>query len=80
MIRAAIATKRKYGAVQLSDEDRSACEAIAGQKWENMWLSRNESGEEPHALEAPENGKYAILEEEKQKLEAEIAASKAKLS
>ncbi|MBR0414810.1 MAG: MFS transporter [Clostridia bacterium] len=79
MIRAAIATKRKYGAVILSEKDKAACESIAGQKWENMWLSTVEEGGEAHLLEEPENGKYAILEEEKRKLEEEIEKSKASL-
>jgi len=79
MIRAAIATKRKYGAVILNDKDKKACEAIAGQKWEDMWLSTVEEGGEAHMLEEPENGKYAILEEEKKKQEKEIEKSKASL-
>ena len=76
MIRAAIATRKKYGGVILSDEDKSACEKIAGLKWENMWLSTVEEGSSPVSLENPENGKYDILEEEKRKLQEEIEKSK----
>ena len=76
MIRAAIATRKKYGGVLLSDEDKAACEKIAGKKWEEMWLGTVDEGCEAHALAAPVEGKYPILEEQKKALEAEIAESK----
>ena len=79
MIRAAIATKKKYGAVKLSAEQKKICEKIAGQKWENMWLGRDNDLADAPVLELNEDGKYIILEEEKAELEAEIAAQKEKL-
>ena len=78
MIRAAIATKKKYGAVLLSDEDKAACERIAGRHWGDMWLGQADEGAQAVMLEAPVDGKYAILEEEKQKLQAEIEAGRAR--
>ena len=63
MIRAAIAVKRKYGTVTLTDEQIEICEAITGQKFEKTWLGQgNEDGEE-HPLEINENGEFAILTE-----------------
>lgn len=76
MIRAAIATKKKYGGVILSEEDKSACEKIAGQKWDNMWLSTIDENCTPVTLENSEDGKYEILELEKQKLQEEIEQSR----
>lgn len=70
MIRAAIATKRKYGSVSLSSEEKRICELISGQKFENIWLGQNNRGE-AHTLEKNENGEYLILLElkaEKEKL------------
>ena len=70
MIRAAIATKHKYGSVTLSSEEKRICELISGQKFENTWLGQNNSGE-AHTLETNENGEYLILLElkaEKEKI------------
>lgn len=70
MIRAAIATKHKYGSVTLSSEEKRICELISGQKFENTWLGQNNSGE-AHTLQTNENGEYLILLElkaEKEKL------------
>lgn len=70
MIRAAIATKHKYGSVTLSPEEKHICELISGQKFENTWLGQNNSGE-AHTLQTNENGEYLILLElkaEKEKL------------
>ncbi len=64
MIRAAIAVKKKYGAVKLTEEQIKRCELIAGQKWQTMWLSQAEDGATPHAPEKDENGKYVIFSEE----------------
>ncbi len=70
MIRAAIATKHKYGNVTLAPEEKRICELISGQKFENTWLGQNNVGE-AHSLETNENGEYLILLElkaEKEKL------------
>lgn len=63
MIRAAIATKKKYGAVFLTDEQIKKCEDISGQSWSSMWLSQNDDNSQAHELETDEHGKYTILEE-----------------
>ncbi len=61
MIRAAIATKHKYGSVTLSKEEIKRCELISGQKYENTWLGKNNSSQQEHTLIKDENGKYLIL-------------------
>lgn len=61
MIRAAIATKHKYGSVTLSPEEIERCELISGQKFENTWLGQNNDSTEEHRLEKNEDGKYLIL-------------------
>ncbi len=78
MIRAAIATKHKYGSVTLTDEEKARCEALTGHKLENTWLGKNEYNDfyyEPHTLDKNENGEYIILlekEAEKQALMASV--------
>ena len=60
MIRAAIATKRAYGAVSLSEDQKERIEKVSGQKLEKTWLGKdNENG---HELEKNENGEYIIPE------------------
>ena len=76
MIRAAIATKHKYGTVTLTDYERERCELLAGYKLEKIWLGRDNNEEEIHTLDKDENGNYIILVEmdelkEKELLEAE---------
>lgn len=61
MIRAAIATKHKYGSVTLSEYEIERCELISGQKYENTWLGQNNNPIEEHRLDKDENGKYIIL-------------------
>ncbi|MBR3835295.1 MAG: MFS transporter [Clostridia bacterium] len=65
MIRAAIATKHKYGSVTLTDEQIKRCEMISGQKLGNTWLGIPDKNDEPHYLETDENGEYLILIEQK---------------
>jgi oligogalacturonide transporter len=69
MIRAAIATKHKYGSVTLSDEQKKRCELISGQKLENTWLGKSDN-DEIHTLDTDENGNYLILIELKELKEA----------
>lgn len=72
MIRAAVATKHKYGTVTLSNEEIERCELISGQKYENTWLGQNNNALEEHRLDKNEDGKYIILllkENEKKQLE-----------
>ncbi|MBQ5592120.1 MAG: MFS transporter [Clostridia bacterium] len=65
MIRAAIATKHKYGSVTLTDEQKKRCEIISGQRLENTWLGLSDNNDEPHFLDTDENGEYIILIEQK---------------
>ncbi len=70
MIRAAIATKHKYGSVSLTPEQRERCELLSGYKLDKTWLGKLENNEEHH-LDIDENGNYVILveqEESKKKL------------
>ncbi|MBR0348464.1 MAG: MFS transporter [Clostridia bacterium] len=71
MIRAAIATKHKFGSVTLTDEQKKLCEMISGQKFENTWLGQSEGNSEEHFLDTDENGNYLILLEQKALKEAE---------
>lgn len=75
MIRAAIATKHKYGSVTLSEYEIERCELISGQKYENTWLGQNNDPSEEHRLDKDENGKYIILveTENEKKEQAELA-------
>ena len=70
MIRAAIATKHKYGSVTLTPEQKERCELISGQKIENTWLGQGESDGEAHYLEQNEDGQYLILLEKKKAKES----------
>ena len=67
MIRAAVATKKKYGSVTLTEEEKKRIELISGQKLENTWLGQNNT--EEHFLEKNEEGKYIILFELKKEKE-----------
>lgn len=68
-LRAAIATKHKYGNVTLTPEQIKTIESISGQKHENTWLGRNNEGDE-HPVEPNADGEYDILIEK----EAEMSA------
>ena len=70
MIRAAIATKHKYGSVTLTDEQKKRCELISGQKMENTWLGQGVSDGEIHYLEQNDDGEYLILLEKKKERES----------
>lgn len=70
MIRAAIATKHKYGSVTLTTEQKERCELISGQKFENTWLGQGEADGEEHYLEQNEEGQYLILLEKKKEKES----------
>ena len=69
MIRAAIATKHKYGNVILTDYERERCELLSGYKLENTWLGKNEDEGEARSLEKDENGNYIILIDQESKKE-----------
>ena len=70
MIRAAIATKHKYGSVTLTPEQKERCELISGQKLEKTWLGQGETDGEEHYLEMDEDGQYLILLDKKKEKES----------
>lgn len=61
MIRAAIATKHKYGTVTLTDYERQRCELLSGYKLEEIWIGKENDGNEIHTLDKNEKGEYLIL-------------------
>ncbi len=61
LIRAAIAAKKKYGAVKMTPEQIRTCEKISRQPWESMWISQTEQGAEAHAPEWEEIGQDPAL-------------------
>lgn len=68
MLRAALATKHKYGNVTLTEYQIERLEAISGQKFENTWLGKDNDPTQGHTLEMNDEGKYLILlEKEEQK-------------
>ncbi len=70
LIRAAIATKHKYGSVALTKKEIFIVENISGQKYENTWLGKNNS-QKARPLEKNEDGEYTVLleiEEEMKKI------------
>lgn len=69
MIRAAIATKHKYGSVSLTPEEIACCEAISGQKYADTWLGTG--NDDSHPLETDAEGNYIILLEHEQELAAQ---------
>ena len=71
IIRAAIATKHKYGSVALTDDQIAIMEKISGQKFENTWLGSDNDSADAQALNPREDGEYQILvdiEEEMKKI------------
>lgn len=76
MIRAAVATKHKYGTVTLSDEEKERIELVSGQKIENTWLGKDNDSEEVHTLDKNEDGDYIILIEKELETKREIEAQK----
>ncbi len=68
MIRAAIATKHKYGTVTLTDYERERCELLTGYKLEETWLGKDNDESYVHTLDKNAQGEYIILlEAEKMK-------------
>ena len=76
MIRAAIATKHKYGSVTLTPAQITRVEAISGQKFETTWLGKDNDAGEPHPLARDAEGGYTILTEHEKELEAQRQQSK----
>jgi Na+/melibiose symporter-like transporter len=63
MIRAAIATKKKYGSVTLTDYEKERCELLSGYKLYDTWLGDGTDAEEKHTLDTDAEGNYIILNE-----------------
>lgn len=60
MIRAALATKHKFGSVTLSDYEKERCQLLTGYRLQDTWLGKSEN-DEIHTLKKNENGDYLIL-------------------
>ena len=73
MIRAAIATKHKYGSVTLTKEEKERCELLTGYKFEKTWLGKDNDETEGHTLDRDEEGKYIILVEREAELKRLIS-------
>ncbi len=73
MIRAAIATKHKYGSVTLTKEEKERCELLTGYKLEKTWLGKDNDESEGHILDKDEEGKYIILIEREEELKKLIS-------
>ena len=73
MIRAAIATKHKYGSVTLTKEEKERCELLTGYKFEKTWLGKDNDETEGHTLDKDEEGKYIILVEREAELKRLIS-------
>ena len=76
MIRAAVATKHKYGSVTLTDEEKERIELVSGQKLENTWLGKDNDSGESHTLDKNEDGEYIILIEKELETKREIEQQK----
>ncbi len=61
MIRAAIATKHKYGTVTLTDYEKERCELLSGYKLEDTWLGKDNDESYAHTLDKNAQGEYIIL-------------------
>ena len=73
MIRAAIATKHKYGSVTLTEYEKERCELLSGYKLEKTWLGKDNDETENHTLEIDEYGNYIILVEKEIELKKLLA-------
>ncbi len=81
LIRAAIATKHKYGSVNLSAEEIAIMEKISGQKYETTWLGKDNDSANAQSLEVNADGEYQILidiEEEMKKIRTSKEGKKAR--
>lgn len=76
LIRAAVATKHKYGSVTLTQEQKDRLVVVSGQKWENTWLGQDNDESEGHTLEMNEDGEYLILIEKEAEDKAKLAEVK----
>ncbi len=77
LIRAAVATKHRYGSVRLTEEEKKIIETISGQKLENTWLGKDNDSLNAQPLEKDEDGNYAILADIEKEAEEARALKKA---
>lgn len=70
IVRAAIATKHKYGSVSLTDEQIKIMEAVSGQKYDTTWLGRDNDPNEYHPVEENADGEFDILIEIEEEMNA----------
>lgn len=75
MIRAAVATKHKYGSVTLSPEEIERVEIVTGQKYADTWLGRDNDESQPHTLDKNSEGEYSILVEKAAEMKASLSAN-----
>ena len=73
MIRVAIATKRKYGTVTLTEYEKERCELLSGYKLCDTWLGKGNNEAEIHTLDINEEGKYIILIEKEEETKRQLA-------
>lgn len=73
MMRAAIATKHKYGRVILTAEQEERCELLTGYKLEKTWLGTCDEKSEGKTLDKNDKGDYVILIEREKELKKLIA-------
>ncbi len=73
MIRAAIATKHKYGSVTLSEYEKERCELLSGYKLSDTWLGKDNDESQGHTLEKDSEGKYTILVEKDAEIKKQLA-------
>ncbi len=73
MIRAAIATKHKYGSVTLTDYEKERCELLSGYKLCKTWLGKDNDESQGHTLVQNEEGKYIILIEKEAETKRQLA-------
>lgn len=63
VVRAAIATKHKYGSVTLTDEQIKIMEEVSGQKFEDTWLGKDNDPNAYYPVQKNEDGEYDVLVE-----------------
>ena len=73
MIRAAIATKHKYGTVTLTDYERARCELLSGYKLEEIWIGKDNDESFVRPLYKNSEGEYIILLEEEKLKKQQLA-------
>ncbi len=73
MIRAAVATKHKYGNVTLTDYEKERIELLTGYKLGDTWLGKDNDETLGYTLDKNEDGIYIILVEREAEIKKQIA-------